>query len=293
MRSKRPSGTSSLVTLLRALAHEGLTEVRDFKDPTAFTMLPPLWRLVCKFTLRRARNPGFRQRLFNRKSGGKSDIVPLRTQVLDRAWHDAHARGTHQLVLLGAGLDGRAFRLDDIGDSTVLEVDHPSTQKLKRERARRLTSRARRHVYVPVDFERDELVSALAAAGHLRNAPTFSIWEGVTAYLTRPAQQATVEAIAQCSAPGSRVAMTYVEPAESHEDRRSIIRVAMVVRMFGEPFLGLMTRVEAAELLGRSGFRLLEDSGGLEWRRLYSDNPNQRPDVFRERIVIAEKLAQP
>jgi methyltransferase (TIGR00027 family) len=292
MRSKRPSGTSSLVTLLRALAHEGLTEVRDFKDPTAFTMLPPLWRLVCQFTLRRARRPGFRQRLFNEKSGGKSDIVPLRTRVLDDAWHDARARGTRQLVLLGAGLDGRAFRLDDIGDSTVFEVDHPSTQRLKRKRARRLTSRAQRHLYVPVDFERDKLVDALAASGHRTDAPTFWIWEGVTAYLTRQAQRATVEAIAERSAPGSRLAMTYVEPAESHQDTRSIVRVAMVVRVFGEPFLGLMTRAEAAELLMRSGFRLLEDSGAPEWRRRYSDNPNPRPDTFPERIVIAEKPAQ-
>src|SRR5215470_20393462 len=82
-----------------------------------------------------ARRPEGRQRMLER-ARGRMDLVALRTRFFDDAWHTAHAAGTRQLVLLGAGLDGRAFRLDDISDSILFEVDHPSTQSVKRERAR-------------------------------------------------------------------------------------------------------------------------------------------------------------
>jgi methyltransferase (TIGR00027 family) len=288
MRPKRPSQTSSLVAMLRALAHEGLTEVRDFKDPTAFVMLPPVWQLFARLILRRMKNPRFRECVFGERSSGRSDLVPLRTRVFDDGWHSARAAGIHQLVLLGAGLDGRAFRLDDIGDSTVFEVDHPSTQQLKRERVARLTPKAGRHVYVPVDFEKDKLADGLERAGHGRGQQTFWIWEGVTPYLTRAAQRATLAAIAERSAAGSRLAMTYVEPAAA-KDKGHVVRMAVVVRLFGEPFLGFMTRQEAADLIGNARFRVLEDSDARDWRRRYSTKPDRRADAYRERIVVAEK----
>ena len=289
MRPGRPSGTSSLVTLVRALAHEGLTEVRDFKDPTAFVMLPPAWQLACKVILWRRRNPHFRERTFNARSGGESDLVPLRTRVLDEAWHRAHTDGVGQLVLLGAGLDGRAFRLDDIGDSTVFEVDHPVTQGLKRERSAQLSHRARRHAFVPVDFERDSLAHALEAAGQNRDVPTCWIWEGVTSYLTRQAQRQTLGAIADRSAPGSRLAMTYTEPSGANKSAAGLLRLGLVVRLFGEPFIGLLTRSDVSELLSEVGFRLEEDSGVEDWRRRHTDNPNRAGVMFSQRIALAER----
>jgi methyltransferase (TIGR00027 family) len=185
----------------------------------------------------------------------------------------------------------RAFRLDDVGDSTVFEVDHPVTQRLKRQRAAGLTALAQRHSFVPVDFEKDSLPHALEAEGHRGDSPTCWIWEGVTAYLTREAQRETVRAIADRSAPGSRLAMTYVEPGESRKGGADVLRVAVVVRLFGEPFKGLMTRADAANLLIRAGFRVVEDSDAQDWRRRYSNNPDRSPDTFLERIAIAEKTA--
>jgi methyltransferase (TIGR00027 family) len=210
----------------------------------------------------------------------------LRTRALDEAWHTAHASGTRQLVLLGAGLDGRAFRLNDIADSTVIEVDHPATQQLKKRRVKHLVSRARRHALVPVDFERDRLSDALHLVKQLKQVPTFWLWEGVTPYLTRQAQQATIEAVAECSVAGSRLAMTYIEPWAKPSQRNH--RTAITVRLLGEPFIGLMTRDEAADLLRRSRFRVIEDSDPQDWRRNYSRNPNRGLDTLRERIVVGE-----
>jgi methyltransferase (TIGR00027 family) len=92
-----------------------------------------------------------------------------------------------------------------VGDSSVFEVGHPATQALKRERSAHMASRAAQHKYVPVNFERDSLETALAAAGHDASVPTFWIWEGVTQYLTAEARQ-TLNAVGRLSARGSRIA---------------------------------------------------------------------------------------
>jgi methyltransferase (TIGR00027 family) len=271
---------------MRAIAHGGLTEVRDFDDVTALPLLPPLWRFMGRWILRQTHSrPGARERVLE-KSNGRMDLVALRTKVFDDAWDTAHAGGTRQLVLLGAGLDGRAFRLPNVGDTTVFEVDHPATQELKRRRARGLTSRAGQHVYVPIDFERDRLTDALEAAGHRRDQPTFWLWEGVTPYLTPDAQQATVSAVAASSAPGSRIAMTYVEPPEKKGDVAGIERF---VRLLGEPFVGLMSRDVAADRLQRAGLRLVSDSDPSEWRRRFANGAARGPGSFRERIAVGEK----
>ena len=220
------------------------------------------------------------------KARGRMDLVALRTRFFDDAWHTAHAASTRQLVLLGAGLDGRAFRLDDISDSIVFEVDHPSTQAVKRERARSLWSKAMRHIYVPVDFERDDLGTALVAAGHATDQRTFWLWEGVTPYLTPKAQITTMLALAARSAPGSRLAMTYVEP-EPTQPR--IFDIRTMVRFFGEPFRGEMTRAMAADRLSLAGLRVVEDTGSAEWRRLYANPHANVSDVIRERIAVAER----
>ncbi len=289
MRTKGPSGTASMVTLIRALAHGGLTHVRDFQDPTAFVLLTARGRMLCRYLLWRARKPGFRQSLLAGKSGLGTDLVPLRTRVLDDAWHAAQAKGTRQLVLLGAGLDGRAYRLEDIGESNVFEVDHPATQGLKRQRAAKLASLANNHLFVPVDFERDSLSNALEAAGQRMDLPTFWIWEGVTPYLTRRAQEVTLAAMAERSSAGSRVAMTYTQPPAPGDKAKSMRQTMKLVRFLGEPFLGLLTRAEAEELLRNAGFRILEDTGVEDWRQRYADSSSRASVVYQQRIAVAEK----
>lgn len=62
-------------------------------------------------------------------------------------------------------------------------VDLPSTQGYMRDRAPTLGEPLARLVWVPVDFGRDDLSEALAAAGHDPTVPTTWVWEGVTMYL--------------------------------------------------------------------------------------------------------------
>ena len=107
-------------------------------------------------------------------------MMVSRTVAIDEA---VRAAASPQVVILGAGLDGRAWRMQELRDVTVFEVDHPDSQRVKRARVSALQQVARDVRFVPVDFTRDRLDDALAAAGHDATRPTTWIWEGVVMYL--------------------------------------------------------------------------------------------------------------
>lgn len=90
-------------------------------------------------------------------------LMIARTVAIDDA---IRASAAPQVVILGAGLDGRAWRMSELSDATVFEVDHPDSQREKRARAAQLAPIAREIRFVPVDFARDDLEAALAAGGH-------------------------------------------------------------------------------------------------------------------------------
>ena len=56
--------------------------------------------------------------------------IHTRTRHIDAVFADALAGGARQVVLLGAGLDSRAYRAPDgVRQTRVFEVDFPPTQE--------------------------------------------------------------------------------------------------------------------------------------------------------------------
>ncbi|RKN10262.1 SAM-dependent methyltransferase [Streptomyces radicis] len=127
----------------------------------------------------------------------------LRTRVIDDfALRSAHA-GARQVVILGAGLDARAFRLDWPPGCAVFEIDRAEVLAFKRGvlDGRRATPRAAR---VPVAADlRDDWAGALTAAGFERDVPTTWLAEGLLLYLPHAAERHLVATVDRLSAPGS------------------------------------------------------------------------------------------
>jgi methyltransferase (TIGR00027 family) len=122
-----------------------------------------------------------------------------RTVAIDADLRNAPA---FQVVILGAGLDGRAWRMRELGTSLVFEVNHPDSQQQKLQWVASLTREAREVRFVPVDFGRGDLAHALAAAGHDPHLPTAWLWEGVVMYLDRNEIETTLRIVEDRSAPG-------------------------------------------------------------------------------------------
>jgi methyltransferase (TIGR00027 family) len=156
-------------------------------------------------------------------------------------------------VILGAGLDGRAWRMKELVHCTVFEVDHPDSQRYKQARVTALAQMAHDVRFVAVDFTRDDLNQALAAAGHDATQPTSWIWEGVVMYLTRQEIETTLAVIAKRSPPRSRLIIAYHAPA------LLLLLVGLLVRRLGEPLRSAFKASKMRSLLAGYGFEVIRD----------------------------------
>ncbi|RUP28266.1 MAG: SAM-dependent methyltransferase [Mycolicibacterium sp.] len=174
------------------------------------------------------------------------------------------------VVILGAGLDTRGCRLSRRSTIPVFEVDQPLNIERKRAVLKRVFGTPPPSVHlVAVDFERDDLMATLAAAGYRRDARTFFIWEGVTQYLTAEAVDATLAQLRAAPA-GSRLDFTYVQ--REFIDGVDISAAPSLYRRFRERTqvwkYGLRPD-EVEQFLEGYGWRLLDQLGPDEARDRY------------------------
>jgi methyltransferase (TIGR00027 family) len=130
----------------------------------------------------------------------------LRTRVLDDFLLRSVRGGARQVVLLGAGLDTRAFRLDWSSDCVVFEIDREGVLAFKHQVLTHLpaTPRARR-VPVPADL-RDDWITALTTAGFDPAAPSVWLAEGLLFYLPSPAETRLIDLVDRLATAGSALA---------------------------------------------------------------------------------------
>jgi methyltransferase (TIGR00027 family) len=189
---------------------------------------------------------------------------PFRASIVARARFiedlvvEQVGRGVSQYVLLGAGLDTFAQRRQEIASRLrVFEIDQPGPQAWKRRRLIELGLPIPDWLrFVPVDFEAGSWRGPLAAAGFDARAPAVVASTGVSMYLTRDANAATLREVA-AFAEGSTLAMTFLLPLEraAPEVRPGLERAEKGARASGTPFLSFFTPTEMLTLVRDAGFR--------------------------------------
>ena len=280
MKADRASRTAHFVALGRALADAGLSHVPGFRDPTARVFLTEKGKQSFEKTERAFREG--KRGLAPDAAGVMADLIALRTTAIDTAIRNAIASGATQLVILGAGYDGRAWRLGELSGVKVFEVDHPATQGEKRARVAELPPAIGTVSFVSIDFERESLGSVLERAGHDRSSPTCWIWEGVVMYLTREAMRSTLAGIADRSASGSTLIVNY------HSAHRRFL-ASLMFRLIGEPQISAWTREEMAADLQSAGFVVVEDSGMADWNDRFADAKAKVERASYMRVAVARK----
>jgi len=278
MNPERPSRTAHFVALGRAIADSGVSHVPDFRDPIARRFLNAKGRRSLA-KVEQALQSGKRSTRLE-LARGMADILALRTAAIDKAVREAIAAGAMQVVILGAGYDGRAWRMSEMAGLRVFEIDHPATQGEKRAKIAELPAPIGSVSFVPIDFERESLDSVLERAGHNRSLATCWIWEGVVMYLTHDAMGATLASIARHSAPGSTLIVNY------HTVHRRFI-ARLIFRLIGEPQISAWTPEEMAKDLRSVGFHVAEDSGMLDWNRQFARGQAKVERSAYMRIAIA------
>jgi methyltransferase (TIGR00027 family) len=144
--------------------------------------------------------------------------VACRSRYTEERLAAAVESGITQYVLLGAGLDTFAYRSALAGRVRVFEVDHPATQRWKRDQlAAAAIDLPACLTFVPVDLEHGLLRSELVRAGFDPASPAFVSWLGVTMYLTESAIAGTLGEIGGL-APGTQIVADYMLPATLRDE---------------------------------------------------------------------------
>jgi len=246
----------------RGLESSRSSAKRLFEDRFARSFVSPTWR----FALAAAHLVPIRigiEAAYDLIGGpGPRPSAIVRTRVIDDLV-EGFAPVVDQIVILGAGFDTRPYRLGCLSGRRVFEVDHPDTQEAKRSGlATVLASEPDGIVFVPVDFESDDLAEALLGAGFLFEETTLFLWEGVTQYLSVHAVAATLGVIRNLSRPKSFLLFTYVDESVVTEGSACFPeaeRWLRGVRKRGEPWIFGIAPTEIAKFLADHGFQLMKD----------------------------------
>lgn len=188
-----------------------------------------------------------------------------RTTFFDRIVVNAPDRGVNQIVVIGAGYDGRSLRYARPG-GRWWEVDRPETQADKRARLARLGIDTGGIEYVAHDLNQPGLSGALVAAGYQPDAPGLFLCEGVAVYLEPDVLRALLVEVRALATVGSRIALSLGTTAGAadgadgadgeHAAKRERFQAA--VAAVGEPALNSLNVDDAEPLLAATRWRFVK-----------------------------------
>lgn len=214
--------------------------------------------------------------------------MTLRTMHIDAKVRAAAAEGLDELVILGAGLDSRAYRLTkELAKTRVFEVDFPPTQEDKKRRLRAALGEIPGNVtYVGIDFAKQTLEDVLSVVGHRPSARVLFLMEGVTMYLSAEAVSSTFRFVSKNSAHGGGIVFDYFDRRllEGEGQTPYYKSNTATYRSWGEPQIFGIPGYDSQQYAEQHGLRLLSDytfgelcllhtprlnPASLDYRRLY------------------------
>ena len=272
MEKKKPSLSAEIDAVIRSIETKKPESERLCYDPFARSFVSKTGRLIGKI-------PPLRKLALwyiERKHPFMFDCTPARTRYVDEYVNSCVDVGIQQLVNLGAGYDSRAYRLDKLKEYVrVFELDHPATQRLKIDKIKTILGSIPSNViYVPIDFNKENLREKLFQSGYEKDKKTLFIWEGVTPYLTAEAVDETLNFVANNSGPESSIIFTYI--LQSVVDGTCQLEVAKTIRKAFD-LEGLKFGLEKENLedfLFERGFHRIKDVSGDFYTSEYFKGPN-------------------
>jgi methyltransferase (TIGR00027 family) len=161
-----------------------------------------------------------------------------------------------QVVLLAAGFDARAYRLQWPATTTVYELDRPAVIDFKEAvlTAEGAVPSCDRRA-IGVDLQQDWAL-ALTSAGFDRTQPTLWLAEGLLMYLPSAAQTALLDTIRELSTPGSTVALDHIPDVLSLLADNDFITISSLTEGFdARALFNAEPKQDPAIALSRNGWQ--------------------------------------
>jgi methyltransferase (TIGR00027 family) len=278
VRNDRPSGTAYLIAgslaasgrdpRLRALLPAGAAELSERIIAEAL----PNGRLLL-WALRRGWGRGVLRMAERLILPGVQAHYIVRKRYIEDAVRAAIDEGCRQVVNIGAGFDTLCWRLHtEAPEVSFLEVDHPATQRAKRQALERDGAPPPNLALQPADLTAADLGAVLRSCPLFDSQrPTLFIIEGLLMYLTAEEVEGLFRAIHALNLPATRVVFTFMEPQADGlvNFPQASPLVTWWLRQRGEPFKWGVPRAEVAAWLATLGFQRIALADDAELRTRY------------------------
>tara|TARA_Y100000768_G_C23953271_1_gene671379 strand:+ start:872 stop:1780 length:909 start_codon:yes stop_codon:yes gene_type:complete len=238
--------------------------------------------------------PGFHEHLISR------------TKFIDELVEKSSVDGIEQYVILGAGYDSRAHRLELPSSLRIFEVDQPEVSDIKLSKLPKELPNSENVTYVDVDFSHQSLTERLMDAGFKIGKSTLFTLEGVSQYITKEAVSSSIKEMAALTKDTSSIFfMSYVDELLDQNPEACFgkgypnpAKKANLIKglsaKVGEPWISFYSDEEIESLLLQNGYSIdknvtLEDLNSLYFspvgRTLKEDQ------IFKlEHFVVAKSI---
>jgi len=291
--SEKAASTAYDVMALIALEQLRPVDTRIIRDELAYQMLP----LYTKMQINVLRLKALRQGVIKFKEGRKPGIqgsLLCRKRYIDDKLVESVDTGIDSVVILGSGLDTRAYRIPKLSTIKVYEVDLPTNIAYKKDKLQQLYGNVPSHVtLVPIDFDRQELESVLTSHSYSFDQRSFFIWEGVTQYLAEAGVRNIFEFLAKAKF-GSRMIFTYILKEFLNGERTYGLDIVYKMARVTEEFwhFGLHPR-DVNTFVEEFSWKVLEQPTTDDLRERYILQVGRtEPITETERMVYAEKTSK-
>ncbi|KPU46328.1 leucine carboxyl methyltransferase [Oxobacter pfennigii] len=288
--SEGAAKTGAGPTFLIAAEQYYSEEQRVINDDFAIKMLSPGLRTFVSLM----RFPKMRQWMIK---GSERDIpgmwagMLIRKRYIDEKLRDS-VPNMSAVVNLGAGADSRFFRIPELKNIPVWELDQSAIISSKGSQiAKALTVFPKNLFLTPIDFDHDSIADVLSSKGYPKNAMTFFIWEGVTQYLTQEGIESVFDFLSNAEA-GSKLAFTYVlkdfiQGKVMYDWEKAYEKYVLKDKIW---VYGINPD-ELPSVLEKYGWRLIEDKSSADLADSYIKPTGRTLKTTPiERICVAEKV---
>ena len=236
--------------------------------------------------------PGFHEHLISR------------TRFIDDLIEKSAKEGIEQYVILGAGYDSRANRLNLTPSLKIFEVDQPEVSDIKLSKLPKDLPNLENITYVNVDFSYQSLSEQLLTAGFDQTKSTIFTLEGVSQYITKEAVSSTIQELSSITKDARSIFfMSYVDELLNKDPAACFGKgypnpskkanlIQTLSAKVGEPWISFYRDEEIESILAENGYSMkenvtLEDLNSLYFSPVGRALPENQ--IFKlEHFIIAE-----
>ena len=262
---KNKSGNTAFgAAAVRLIEQYEPEDKRLFNDPVIYHLTNSLLRIILRSKFMRNYYIHLSEKLIPGIIGGQI----CRTKFVDDKILQI-LQDVQQILILGAGLDTRAYRLNGIDQKMIYEVDLPHIQKYKKQKLIKYYGKLPVTVrYIPVDFNKMKTEAGLNNTSFDYNKRTLVILEAVIQYINKDAVDELFNFISKLP-DSSYLLFTYVLQDVIERKNEAAKKLMDWSEKHHCPFLFGINQSEIAAFLHNYNLEIVEDVGSEFYREKY------------------------